>query len=38
LGYVQNKTKLEGDMAKGYPLEEALGFCTIYLQDFTTTN
>jgi hypothetical protein len=38
LGYVQNKTKLEGDMAKGYPLEEALGFCAKYLQDFTTTN
>jgi hypothetical protein len=38
LGYVQNKAKLASDMAKGYPLEEALGFCTKYLQDFIMTN
>ncbi len=24
-------------MAEGYAIEEALGFCTKYLQDFTTT-
>jgi hypothetical protein len=29
--------KFEGNMVKGYALEEALGFCIEYLQDFTTT-
>jgi len=28
---------MERNMAKGYALEEVLGFCTEYLQDFTTT-
>ncbi len=28
---------MERSMAKGYALEEALGFCTKYLQDFTAT-
>ncbi len=31
------KTKLEGSMVEGYAFEEALGFCTKYLQYFTTT-
>jgi hypothetical protein len=36
-GYVQNKVRLEGNMAKGYALEKVLGFCTEHIQDFTTT-
>jgi hypothetical protein len=36
-GYVRNKARLEGSMAKGYALEEALGFWTKYLQDFIAT-
>jgi hypothetical protein len=36
-GYIRNKVRMERNMAKGYALEEALGFCTKYLQDFTTT-
>jgi hypothetical protein len=38
LGYVQNKAKLACDMVKAYQLEEALRFCTKYLQDFIATN
>ncbi len=30
-----NKARLEGSMVEGYALEEALGFCTKYIQDFT---
>jgi hypothetical protein len=37
-GYVRNKARLEGSMAKGYTIENALKFCTKYLQDFITTN
>jgi hypothetical protein len=29
--------KREGNMAKGYALEETLDFCTEYLQDFIAT-
>jgi hypothetical protein len=36
-GYVQNKARLEGSMAKGYALEEALEFWIEYLQNFTAT-
>ncbi len=36
-GFVRNKMKPEGSMTEGYALEEALGFCTKYLQDFVTT-
>jgi hypothetical protein len=36
-GYVQNKARPEGNMAKGYALKEVLGFCTKHIQDFTTT-
>ncbi len=35
-GYVNNKARIEGSMEKGYAFEEALGFYTKYLQDFTT--
>jgi hypothetical protein len=31
---VRNKTRLEISMLEGYALEEALGFCIKYLQDF----
>jgi hypothetical protein len=27
-GYVKNKVRPKGNMAEGYGLEEALGFCT----------
>jgi len=33
-GFVQNKTRPKGSMAKGYALEEALGFCIKYILDF----
>ncbi len=36
-GFVWHKARLEGSMAMGYALEEALGFCTKYLQNFTPT-
>jgi hypothetical protein len=36
-GFVRSRARLEGSMEKGYALEEALGFCIEYLQDFRTT-
>jgi hypothetical protein len=36
-GYVRNKARLEGSMVEGYTIEEVLGFCIEYLQDFTST-
>jgi hypothetical protein len=36
-GYVQNKARPKGSMAKGYALEEVLGFCIEYIQDFIAT-
>jgi hypothetical protein len=36
-GFVRNKMRLKGSRTEGYALEEALGFCIEYLQDFTTT-
>jgi hypothetical protein len=36
-GFVWNKARLEGSMVEGYALKEALGFCTQYIHDFTTT-
>jgi hypothetical protein len=35
-GYVCNKARPKGSTVEGYAFEEALGFCTEYLQDFTT--
>lgn len=35
--FVRNKTRPEGGMAEGYALEEALGFCTEYMQEFEST-
>jgi hypothetical protein len=37
IGYVRNKARLKGSMAKGYTIEDALGCCTKYLQDFIAT-
>jgi hypothetical protein len=37
-GYVGNRAKPEGTMAKIYAIEETVGFCTKYLVDFTTTS
>jgi hypothetical protein len=36
-GYACNKARPEGSMVEGYAFEKTLGFCTKYLQDFTTT-
>jgi hypothetical protein len=36
--FVRNRARPEGSMVEGYALEEALGFCTNYLQDFTATS
>ncbi len=35
--FVPNKARPEGNVAKGYALEEALGFCIEYIQNFITT-
>ena len=32
-GYVRQRAKPEGSMARGYTIEEALGFCIEYMQD-----
>ena len=36
-GYVRQRAKPEGSMARGYTIEEALGFCTEYMQDCELT-
>ncbi len=36
-GYVGNRAKPEGSMAKVYAIKEVVRFCTKYLVDFTTT-
>ena len=36
-GFVRNKARPEGGMAKGYVLEETLGFCTEYMVEFQST-
>jgi len=33
-GFVQNKARPKGSLTKSYALEEALGLCTKYIQDF----
>lgn len=35
--YIQNKVRMKRSMAEGYALEEALGFRTNYLPNFTAT-
>jgi hypothetical protein len=35
--YVQNMARAEGSMVEGYKMEEAIGFCTEYMQKFKTT-
>jgi hypothetical protein len=36
-GYVRIMARLEGSMANGYSIEEALGFCTKYTQNVKST-
>ena len=36
-GFVRNKAQPEGGMAEGYAIQEALGFCTKYMQEFQST-
>ena len=37
-GYVRNRTRLEASMGEGYAIDEALGFCTEYMQTYTITS
>ena len=37
-GYVRQRAQPEGSMARGYIMEEALGFCTEYMQNCTVTS
>ena len=37
-GYVRQRAQPEGSMARGYIMEEALGFCTEYMQNCTMTS
>ncbi len=34
--YVWNMARPEGNMVEGYTMEEAIGFCTKYMQNFKT--
>ena len=36
-GYVRQRAQPEGSMARGYIIDEALGFCTEYMQDCELT-
>jgi hypothetical protein len=36
-GYVHNMARPKGSMANGYSIEEALGFCTKYIQEVKST-
>ena len=36
-GYVRQRAQPEGSMARGYMIDEALGFCTEYMQDCELT-
>ena len=36
-GYVRNLAKLEGNIAQGYQIDEALGFVTEYMRDYNLT-
>jgi hypothetical protein len=35
--YVRTKARPEGSMAKGYAMDDTLGFCTEYMTQFTPT-
>jgi len=37
-GFVQNLAKLEGSIAQGYQMEEALGFVTEYMSEYNPTS
>ena len=34
--YVRNKARLEGSIAEGYTINEALTYCSMYLRDIET--
>ena len=36
-GYVRQRAQPEGSMARGYSMEEAIGFCTEYMQNCSVT-
>ena len=36
--FVRNKAKPEGSMCEGYIMQEAIGFCTEYMKDFTNVS
>ena len=36
-GYVRQRAQPEGSMERGYIIEEALGFCTKYMQECELT-
>ena len=36
-GYVRQRAQPEGSMARGYSMEEAIGFCTKYMQNWSVT-
>ena len=38
MGFVRNMARPEGSIAEGYALEEVLGFCTSYMQEFKSTS
>ena len=35
--FVRNKARPEGGMVEGYAIQETLGFCTEYMQEFQST-
>ena len=35
---VHARAKLEGNMSKGYSMQEAMGFCTKYIKNFKNSN
>ena len=36
--FVRNKAKPEGSICEGYLMQEAIGFCTEYMKDFSNVN
>ena len=36
--FVRNKAKPEGSMCEGYLMQEAIGFYTEYMKDFSSVN
>ena len=36
--FLRNKAKPEGSICEGYLMQEAIGFCTEYMKDFSNVN